>query len=444
MEFNELGKFKDELLNVDYTLEVCKSASKLSNYLKEQYQKLGINFKEFNTESNTEEEKTVLNPPPEIYEYQNFVILELKESKNFILLDGFRRLLWYNSPDKPIIIRRYKQNEMTNKQLLQLLVYLNHFKFFKSFNDDISYQDRGFGLFLYSIFKINIAKIRNTFNGYLMYNNTKHDYLFVTGKPLKKNQNIKERILNEHFVDDVKFIQQMSDNNMMINNFVGSLIYQRRMNLKEPLNFQKFYELCINDRIFVELNEKYKKVGNNNSAQSHKIVNGILKIYNKYFDILEGKKVEKTYEEKVAECKDLRKEINKDKNYVKLTGSKNDYIIERLIRKAVENKNYELKFKCIVFPQERKTEELLIDYGLNLNVQFKELNEKKEIVLMLKEKNNIWTVSHNYGGYWGYGKKYTHIKKEYKEGECCRSIDNSRDVEIWVNFPKAKIKELAK
>ena len=154
MKGKSLGTHKDTIIDVDYQLMTINSAKELANELKATLKKNKIKYSEFNSEF---DDDSAENPPVEIYEYQNFFILE-KENGDEVVLDGFRRLLWYNAPSIPILIRVYKEKDLSSTQILSLLVNLNHFKFFGGG----TYHERGFSLLLKTVFDVDITSFKKT------------------------------------------------------------------------------------------------------------------------------------------------------------------------------------------------------------------------------------------------------------------------------------------
>ena len=127
----KIGSFKDELINCDYDLHLI-DAKDLSDNLKAYYKSKDIDYNAFNSDLKEayshdlkEMEEFSKNPHKEIYEYQNFFLME-NDNHDYILLDGFRRLLWYDAPSTPVFVRIYKQKDLSNQSILTLLVYLNH------------------------------------------------------------------------------------------------------------------------------------------------------------------------------------------------------------------------------------------------------------------------------------------------------------------------------
>lgn len=452
-----LGTFNDKVIGANYKLDIFDSAKDLSNKLKDTYSKLNIDFKQFN--STNYNDGDIKNPPQEIYEYQNFFLLE-KSDGNIILLDGFRRLLWYTAPDTPIMVRTYKQEELTSTQILTLLVYLNHFKFFQ---DSSSYQERGFGLLLKSVFDIDISNFRKAFDAYLSSDKIKNSYSIGSDSGNSKNLTVKERIVNKHFVSDMKFLSKLNENDCMVNKFFGALVYKKRLEYDEDFSSDKFLELANNDKVLAGLMVKLKKVGTNNSVKSQEVVNQIQQIYNNYFTLMAGGEVEKSYAEKVEECKEIRKKLNKDKQWTKLTGHKDVYAVERamIARLSKEKTNSCLKFKMIVMPKNIEVSSYGFKNTIPLKYGYNELpvlvgfvkpkhfgaSDEMQIGFKDPETGANWIIKHNYGSYNSYGKKYTtadfkyekEIIDKYMPGE----IHNvSYKIELWVNVPQEEWKRL--
>jgi hypothetical protein len=444
----KLGTYQDSVVGAPYSLNLFDSAKELSNKLKDTYRALGIETSQFN--SGGDYEGLAENPPREIYEYQNFFLLE-KTDGNIILLDGFRRLLWYNAPDSPITVRTYKQSNLTSSQILTLLVNLNHFKFFQ---DSQSYQERGFGLLLKTVFDIDISKFRKAFDAYLSSNETKNSYSLGGVSGNSKSLTIKERIVNEHFVSDMKFLSKLNDEKFMVNKFFGALLYQKRLAEVGEFSADKFIELASVDSVLKDLMVKFEKAGTNNSSKSQDAVNQIQEIYNNYFTLMSGGEIEKSYAEKVQECKELRDKFNKDKNWTKLTGHKDAYAVESAMKNIIKkDKGVSLEFKMIVLPEKSYKDRVPLEYGENELLGFNGMVKSKhyggsdEIELGFKDPKTgaEFIIKHNYGGYNSYGKKYTEADMKYNEEiqEKYNSHFNvSYYVEVWVNVPQIVWKKL--
>ena len=363
----------------------------------------------------------------EIYEYQNFFLLK-KHDGEMVLLDGFRRLIWYNAPNMVVNVRVYRQDELTDSQILELLVNLNHFKFYGGG----SYQDRGFALLLRVIFNLNIYKYRDAFDGYLFRNKTKSDY---GGYEKADGVEIKSRIVNPMFVSDVTFMEELVDSACtMVNKFFGTLLYQYRIsNPEKVFSSAEFLRLQSANKVIIPLIGKYEAVGDCRSSKSMEIVNQIMEIYENIFSVMVGGEVEKSYAELYKECKDLSSEIAKDKKYTKLTGSTITYVIENIMREMLKNE-VPLSFKCVVYPVDYK---MPIKVACGLREDVTVLGAERAhfldgggmgIVLGLWEDKNKFVVRHNYRG-----KKYTKMSSG--------SIPESTyDIDLYVNIPKAESK----
>lgn len=323
MKNKSLGIHKDNVIGVNYELTLVESAKQLSTELKTVLSKLKIDYNKFNSslDNNRDEQDVITNPPIEIYEYQNFFILN-KKNGDTVVLDGFRRLLWYNSPSTPILVRIYKEEELTNQQILSLLINLNHFKFYAN----SSYHDRGFALLLKTVFDIDITTFRYAFDSYLSSGKTKNDYSGDYGNSgTKKNTTIKERIINPFFISDIKFLETISKTKYLCDKYFGAILYQKRLSSEKEFDVKQFIELADKNDVLKTLTESYQKVGTNNSARSQEIVNKILEIYNNLFTLMEGGKIEQSLAEKQKDCKDIVTKLKKDKSLTKVTGSQNIY-----------------------------------------------------------------------------------------------------------------------
>jgi hypothetical protein len=450
----DLGIYKDSVIGADYKLQILDSAKELSDSLKKTYKSMKIDFSSFNTSNDGSD--VAENPPAEIYEYQNFFLLEREDGKT-VLLDGFRRLLWYSSPNSPILVRTYKQKDLSSSQILSLLVNLNHFKFYSK----SSYQERGFSLLLKTVFDVDITKFREAFNAYLSSDKTKNTYSNYDNKTgTQKLESVKDRILNEHFVKDMKFLAKLKEEGCMVNSFFGALLYQKRVNKTTSFDTEKFLELFKTDKVLADLMVKYNKIGTNGSAKSQDVVNQIQQAYEKFFTLIDGETVEKTYAEKVQECKEIREQINKDKGWTKITGHKEVYKVERAMWERIKS-NKEMKFKCIVLPEDREIsgyssfnhKSIPLDYGLNELVKLTKArkstkwpyNDEMSYGLTDPKTTASWVVRHNYGGHNSYGKKYTKVDfvydKELSE-KYGAHFSTSYEIELWVDIPKDEWKDL--
>jgi hypothetical protein len=439
-----IGKFKDVLVGAEYDL-VSMKAQHISSYLKGLYSSMNINIDDYNEAKNQtvylsdkkEYEIIEANPPIEIYEYQNFFLLQ-KKTGEYILLDGFRRLLWYNAPDHDILVRVYQEEDLTSEKILTLMIHLNHFKFYGGG----AYLERGFSLLLKTIFNLDIFKYKTAFDAYLSSDKIKNDYSGDFGNTNNKKLNsVKERIINKHFVSDVKFIQEINDAGYMVNKMFGAFVYQQRLKTDAEFDSKNFISILKEIKLLSPLIEKYNKVGTNNSADSQKVVNTIMDFYSQSFISMLGGSVEKTYAEKVQECKDLVAKLKKDKILIKITGNSKYWLIDSALRERLVVKKEKVRFVCVVFP----TEGVMKDYDNNVisEIPYGILN--KEIVF-LKQTTHLMSVSDHYGFVYDNGAKYIfqHNYKSYGSGKKFTYVSDTRfsgrssqTVELFAELPQS-------
>lgn len=419
MKTTTIGTYKDNLLGINYNLVMVNSAKELSDKLKATLKANGIKYAQYNSYTNKkdyeDDDTCIETPPSEIYEYQNFFVLE-KNNGDLVLLDGFRRLLWYAAPNTPILVKFYKEKDLTNQQILTLLVNLNHFKFFSN----QQYHERGFSLLLKTVFNIDITSFRSTFDAYLSSNETKNSYSSygrLTGQ--EKNEEIKNRIIGKHFVSDMKFLEKLNSTKYLCDQYMGALLYEERLKTDTEFDVNKFIELADKHSVLQELTVKYEKIGTDHSAKSQDVVNKIIEIYRNLFVLMAGGEVGKSFAEKQKECKDLVAQLKKDKTLVKLTGNTKYYEVERILEDMIK-KGEKIEFVCVIHPNDvrndswRKERETELPYGLFKNIQFLGYTRKtfggNDLRFGVKLNDKIeCPITHNYGGYHGGGKKYTKL-----------------------------------
>jgi hypothetical protein len=429
----------DEYLESNYVFGTA-NARELREYLLGNLESQGINPDEFNREGG---DKIVDNPPVEIYEYQLFFLMR-KENGDLILLDGFRRLLWYNSPNHRINVRVYNEDELSSQQIMKLLIYLNHFKFYGSSG---KYFDRGFALGMYTIFGLNIPKYYNTFNAYLTLSDTEKKYWGESITDTQENLSVKERMLNPMFISDMKFIEGFIGTDVMLTPIMGALIYKTRLEHPDKEFSSEFFLSKVNENeIIKKLHEKFHKAGDGNSVESQKIVNQIIPLYKNIFNEMLCGEITLTYAEKKDEVKKLVEQLKKDKTYTKLTGSKSAYLMEWIMEDRIKN-NQPINFKCVIHPKEPNpyrwnrsdNNNIPLEHGL-LKYEVKVLGKtkgKSHLSLELKigfvdETEREFVFRHNYGDWSSYGKKYTTT-----DGGGLPNI--TYDVDLFVDITKAEI-----
>lgn len=403
----------DTYLNAAYT-QTTINAKVLSDALKQNLINKGINYNDYVISG---WRKEVIDT--EVYEYQNFFILNT--GTDYLLLDGFRRLLWSEPPNHSINVRIYDRSELSDIQIIQLLIYLNHFKFYGSAG---YYYDRGFALALKTIFGLDIPKYYKVFNGYLTLSETKKSYSTESISSDEQNSNVKERMLNPFFVSDMRFLQYLVGTGVMMNDIMGVLIYKFRVeNPTFELDPVDFLNTVNNNKFIVELQKKYLKAGDGGGADSQKVINQLVPLYQAILDSYVGKEIELTYTEKLAITKNIVAKLKKDKSLVKLTGSQKSWVLNKILTNRLEN-NVPIKFVCVVHPLSddlsgfssyRNNDRVIIPHGiLEEEIKFIKINRRlmgwMDLYFGFRTKDGVeMRIGHNYGDRYGTGKKYTTI-----------------------------------
>lgn len=429
----------DEYLGSHYTFGTA-NAKELREYLLSNLESQGINPDDFNRGGGDDVSQT---PPIEIYEYQTFFLMR-KENDDLILLDGFRRLLWYNSPNHKINVRIYDESELSNEQIMKLLIYLNHFKFY---GGNGKYFDRGFALGMYTIFGLNIPKYYDTFDAYLTLNDIEKKYWSESTTDTQENLSVKERMLNPMFISDMKFIEGLLGSDVMLTPIMGALIYKNRLQHPDKEFSSEFFLGKVNENeILKKLHEKFQKVGDGHGVDSQKVVNQVVPLYKNIFNEMLGGEIVLTYAEKKDEVKKLVEQLKKDKTYTKLTGSKSAYLMEWVMEDRIKN-NQPINFKCVIHPKEHDPYRWNkedgnrdpLGYGLLKHevkvlgkIKGKSLSSPELKIGFIGESEREFIFRHNYGDWSSYGKKY----KEADGGgvPCIRY-----DVDLFVDITKAEI-----
>lgn len=436
-------KMYDEYLKSDYILGYA-NAKELKEYLLKGLGEINIKPDDFNIRKSGDELSK--DPPLEIYEYQSFFMLERKNGE-LTLLDGFRRLIWYNTPDHMVQVRVYKEKDLTDQQIMKILIYLNHFKFY-GLGD---FYDRGFSLALNVIFGLNIPKYYKTFNAYLTKKNTIRTYWTDSIPDYQENLSVKDRMLNPMFVSDMKFIEGLLGTDILLGNEMGALLYEYRLlypnqKFDLPLIIKRITE----NSIIGDLHKKLGKKRDDLGAEAQKIVNQLIPLYKNIFNEMFGVASELTYAEKKDLVKKLIESMKKDKTMTKITGSTKSYIYELIFKKRIA-KNEPIKFKCVIHPLEYdpyrhiNNDEVAptLEYGLlPYEIVLLKIREKvfgnKELEFGFElENGEKCDINHNYGGYNGYGKKYTGIRMP--------GIPSvTYDCDIFVDVTKEELEEVNK
>lgn len=426
-----IGNFSDSVIGAPYQL-VSVDAQELSTYLKLSLKDAGIDYSRFNSRKDDNDKGSVKNPPIEIYEYQNFFLLE-KPDGSLCLLDGFRRLLWYKVPSIRIRVRIYKQVDLPNESssMLKLLLYLNHAKFYGLGE----YTERGFALFLHTVFGINVHKCGEAFESYLCSDKIRQDYSYGWGRDeAELNSEVKKRILSPMFVSDIKFLQALADKGFKMHHFLGAMVYVKRQETSKEFSAKELTSILEKNESFQELSRKLVDI---RGSRYREYLNQSLEIIENAFDTALGKKTEKSYAERVNETKQIVAELKKDKGWTKLTGMRDvrlaDRIMERMIK---EGKGRELEMKCVIHPSSYE-QKIKIEHGVfNEPIKYKFIEAKNtfsydRIEFAFKAGEEIFRI----------GKKFMG-NDEYATAESKKYDTRSAyKIDLFVNIPKSEIEK---
>lgn len=434
-----IGSYIDDHIGSPYGLYRL-NAKELSQYLKDKLVEKNIDYNQYNPDNNErgyswEKDENLLvinNPPREIYEYQNFFLLE-KEDGELVLLDGFRRLLWYGAPSTLINVRVYKQEHLSNEKILTLLIFLNHFKFYGGGG---AYYDRGFALLLRTVFGLNINKYRAAFNAYLTSTKTRSDYSdYDSGSDTANNRSTKERIVNPKFIDDIRFLEAMDAAGQMVNKFLGATLYKLRGQTDIVFTAKAFSDIADKNQVLKDLIGKYENRKRNRGADATKIINRILEIYDSVFTQLMGGEGEISYAEKLQDAKEMVAKLKKDKTLLKLTGNRKDWLIERAIaHRLLDNKP--VRFAAVVMPSERENENDL-PYGVRSDIKLlrvfqpRKWGSSPEMVFGFFHEGKEFVVSQSFMRETKFTKVCAKNEKGYGQSEY--------DVEVFVDITPEEV-----
>lgn len=422
----KIATITDTLINVDYTL-VSINSSELAKSLKDNLDSKSIDYNKFNRESSDKDSS--INLPTEVYEYQNFFLLE-KENGELILLDGFRRLLWNKTVSHTILVRVYKEKDMSSLSILKLLVALNHTKFFAGIG---SFYDRGFALGMYVIFGVDITKIYQSFNGYLTVNKPEYSYSISRLNRESAHTSTLDKVSNISFIEDMKFLETLQKADVIeMDDVFGSYIsHIRQANPEIVLDANVFISKIISNPVLVKQIESFKK---SKDSRGNDIGN---KMFEMFTNILLDKVGEKSFAERVAEIKEGIANMKKDKSWFNYTGNKkySFHTISNMYdkngvfyqTKGVEGaiKDYYDKngkfptVKVFVLPNEKP----LLNDGIYDDFEIKEIKEVKKGIytynIIIVQRGDIilkkyWKTDNTYDlsnieHGWGGDKKYNDI-----------------------------------
>jgi hypothetical protein len=357
---------KDALINVTYSLMSVNSKA-LAKTLKDNLSSKSIDYNEFNDdylEGYSEKKPKVINLPAEVYEYQNFFLLE-KDNGELILLDGFRRLLWNETVDHEILVRVYKERDMTEHSILKLLVALNHTKFFGGIGN---FYDRGFALGMYVIFGVDITKNYKCFNGYLTVSEPKYSYFVSRLHDEKAHASTLDKVTNVAFIEDMRFLESLQKTDILeMDDVFGAFIsHIRQANPEVKLNAEDFIAKIKANPVLVKQIKSFKK---SKDSRGNDIGN---KMFEMFTNILLNKVGEKSFAERETEIKDLVTKMKKEKDWFNYTGNKKYFFsmisnlrdkeynlyktlgVEGAIKAYREQHGEYPKVKVFVYPSERE------------------------------------------------------------------------------------------
>lgn len=347
MEMKLLYTGIDNINGKNYQVYSVNAVS-LSNYLRDLYTSLGYNISDYDT--NTSNKANDNGEVNEIYEYLNFSLLKRKD--DYILLDGFRRMLIYNPPNFDVNVRVYDIEDLNDKELLSILTYYNHYKTVGTSGGQ--YFARGFALLIDIIFDVNIMddKLNSLFQGYLerVYNldslSWGRNNMNGTGS---LDKTIKERIVSDNFINDLKFMRD-AETNMDNRNSFGAMLYDlRKEGHTDLFDVKLFNEECLKSDSIQEQIKKYKKP--RGAEQETVSFVELIKMYKAILLKQLNIESEKTYAEKLTEITEIYETLNKDKNLLKITGFSKWREFTAYVSKLSSEK-VEFRFKTVVFPKQ--------------------------------------------------------------------------------------------
>lgn len=229
LNINKISRLADAKFEVKYNLTLINSLE-LSEYLKNLYESKGIDISDFSNR--------VGGMVIDQYIYQDFFLL--KDGEEYFLLDGFRRLLQEEVIDTDITVKIYDRADLNDANLVELMVGLNHHKFFTS---EQNYSERGFALFFKTIFNINIPLIVKAMNGYMLEGDLVKGYSerFEKPKNTKNFNKIVQAAQEPYFFDDLRFIEKCAVNNLLIDSYFGVLVKKIRTKIESTIIHCEMY-----------------------------------------------------------------------------------------------------------------------------------------------------------------------------------------------------------
>jgi hypothetical protein len=209
---------------------------------------------------------------------------------------------------------------MINSQVLQLLFNLNHQKLYQTGSNN--FFDRGFALFLKTVWGLNLFEFKLNFLGYLNQTNVDKNYGSEQLQFEKSNQLITQRITNENFINDMRFLKDCTDLLKLNEYSFGALIasYREKFNDKFGQNeyVQIIKELQNNGLILKQIEKFNNAKDSRNIGYWNDLLPMLTNILNKV--ILGSNEAKMTMVEKMVDYKNILGTYKKDKSFEYLGG----------------------------------------------------------------------------------------------------------------------------
>lgn len=342
----------DKLIGIDYRL-VRINAITLSNKLKSTLSSMDINYNDYIIDD------VNVKLPNSVYEYQNFFLIE--DNGEYLLLDGFRRLLWNTEvPNIDIHVRVYNKSHLNDSDILNLIIELNQQKFTGGMG---LFFDRGFSLCMKMFFNIDLKKISDLFTGYIKHGKDTYEYFSTSYSSDDTYKSCKKQLLNKNFVSDMKFLMGIAESNKFICdvNFGAMVKIVRNQNNDIVFDARDFIEKIESNKYIMESIEKQRK---SNDSRGDVIGNMLIEHYKKVL----SNNTELTFIEREESAKYLLKKLKANKKLVVYTNSsritntrtrdKNDDLIEvkGIIEEVLEFHSKNGRYpsvKVLIFPDEK-------------------------------------------------------------------------------------------
>lgn len=203
------------------------------------------------------------------------------------------------------------------------------------------------------LFNIDVMLIHKELDGYLSYKYSEKDYSSNNTMTTVRNITVKDRMLNGMFLSDMRFIQKLKQGDVFTNSNIGCFVYETRLeNSNVEFDAALFIaEYSKNTNIQTAI-KKYNRGGSYETTGN----NQILQEYKNIFATILGGDVNLTYNDFILKAKELSNELKKNKDFVKINGSKLDYEYERMIIDYYKTHGKSPIFKVVVHPNNNKSD----------------------------------------------------------------------------------------